>query len=241
MNIIFVIPSYKRAAEVASGRYLTKAKICCPVSQEAEYRKFNRNELLIIPDEKDGNISKKRNWILNNVKADAICMIDDDVSAMAMYENNQRVLLTEEQVYVLVEKYTKIAKEIGTVLWGVNLLKDRIAYHEFRPFNFLVPVLGPFSVHIENPCRYDEKLLLKEDYDMSLQVIQRFRKVMRVNKFHYIVKQYRDRNEGGCTTYRSEELEREQMELLQKKWGEKIVQIPKNDINPILKIPIPGT
>jgi hypothetical protein len=241
MKLEIVIPSYKRPKKVITGKYLTKAKICVPESQAEEYRKYNKNELLILPDEKDGNVSKKRNWILNNVKADIICMIDDDVSAIAMYENDRRVILSEDEVEEFILKYSELAKEVGTVLWGVNLLKDRLAYHEYRPFNFLVPILGPFCVHINNPCRYDESLILKEDYDMSLQVIQRHRKLMRVNKFHYIVKQYRDRNEGGCTSYRSQEKEREQMRLLQEKWGKKIVVIPKNDINPLINIPIPGT
>jgi len=235
-----IIPSYKRADSVITGKYLTKAIICCPVSQAEDYKKHNQNELLIIPDELDGNVSKKRNWILNNVKDDIICMIDDDVSAIAMYENDKRVILSEDEVYDFIEKYSEIAKAVGTCLWGVNLLKDKIAYQEFRPFNFLVPVLGPFSVHLNNPCRYDERLILKEDYDMSLQVIQRYRKLMRVNKFHYIVKQYRDGNSGGCTSYRNMEKEKQQMALLKSKWG-KIVQIPKDDINPILRMPIPGT
>ena len=241
MKIKIVIPSYGRADKVITGRAIESAYICCPESQAEDYKKHNKNELIVLPDECDGNVSKKRNWILNNVEADAICMIDDDVSAICMYENDKRIHLTENEVYEFIEKYSKLAKEVGTVLWGVNLLKDRIAYQEFRPFNFLVPVLGPFNVHINNPCRYDESLLLKEDYDMSLQVIQQYRKLLRVNKFHYIVKKYRDRNEGGCTSYRSNDKEKEQMLLLQKKWGKKIVQIPENDINPILRIPINGT
>ena len=57
---------------------------------------------------------------------------------------------------------------------------------------------------------------------------------------------------GGCATYRSLEREKEQLELLQRKWGSRIVQIDtgeayhmarkikKFDLNPIIKIPVRG-
>lgn len=52
-------------------------------------------------------------------------------------------------------------------------------------------------------------------------------------------------NKLGCAMYRTESKEEEQLNLLQKKWGSKIVQRDKgsrrkNDFNPIIKIPIGG-
>ena len=93
---------------------------------------------------------------------------------------------------------------------------------------------------------------LKEDYDMTLQHLNRYRKVLRANKFWYDVKQVEQ--SGGCAVYRDVEREREQFVMLQRKWGEDIVredslnssrshQTKKKrtlDINPILHEPIKG-
>jgi hypothetical protein len=50
---------------------------------------------------------------------------------------------------------------------------------------------------------------------------------------------------GGCSTYRTSEREKEQFELLQRKWGSKIVRYDSSskkgfDFNPIIKVPIRG-
>lgn len=76
--------------------------------------------------------------------------------------------------------------------------------------------------------------------------MNRYRRTLRVNKFYYNVKQ--SEQVGGCATYRNVAKEREQFELLQKKWGKKIVRedVKKGqvrnhfDYNPIIKVPIKG-
>jgi hypothetical protein len=83
---------------------------------------------------------------------------------------------------------------------------------------------------------------LKEDYDLSLQVLNKYRKTLRFNAYHYLVKQHT--NIGGCANYRTLAKEKEQLKLLQIKWGSKIVREDKSgqgyDINPIIKTPIKG-
>jgi hypothetical protein len=105
-----------------------------------------------------------------------------------------------------------------------------------------------------NECFYDERLNLKEDYDMSLQQTNRYRKLLRVNRYYMVVRQ--SEQAGGCAAQRTIDRERQQFLALQAKWGSKIVRRDhtsilshnKNrrprarfeDYNPIIKIPIPG-
>ena len=68
--------------------------------------------------------------------------------------------------------------------------------------------------------------------------------------YFYVCKQHT--NPGGCASYRTIQREQEQFDLLEKKWGSKIVRRDtgnaavtrkKNqgyDINPIIKVPIGG-
>ena len=101
-----------------------------------------------------------------------------------------------------------------------------------------------------NPLRYDERLPLKEDYDMTLQNCNKYRGCLRVNKYHYDCKQ--SKQAGGCASYRNYDREIQQLKALQAKWGDDIVKIDtvlnhnakkvkKNiDYNPVIHIPIAG-
>lgn len=85
---------------------------------------------------------------------------------------------------------------------------------------------------------------------MTLQQCNKFRGCLRLNKYFYICKQ--SKQAGGCATYRNYDKEKEQLKLLQKKWGSNIVKIDKTknnnqkrqskelDYNPIIKVPIAG-
>ena len=97
--------------------------------------------------------------------------------------------------------------------------------------------------------RYDETLPLKEDYDMVLQTMNKYRRALRSNFLNFNFAQHT--NIGGCATYRTVEREKAQFELLRKKWGSRIVRTDTGeskqkvkkqgyDINPIIKIPIKG-
>jgi hypothetical protein len=140
----------------------------------------------------------------------------------------------------------------GVKLWGINVNYDKQCYREYTPFSLTSYIGGPFMVHIDTDLRFDERLPLKEDYDYTLQHLNKYRKVLRVNKFFYVVKQMEQ--VGGCATYRNLEREIEQLNLLRKKWGSRIVQNDSLensrshksdkkrtfDVNPIIRVPIGG-
>ena len=85
---------------------------------------------------------------------------------------------------------------------------------------------------------------------MFIQNCDKYRGVLRLNKYHYVCRQ--SEQKCGCAMYRNMEREKEQFELLRKKWGSNIVRLDtsnkgrskKNrkyiDYNPIIKIPIKG-
>jgi len=101
-----------------------------------------------------------------------------------------------------------------------------------------------------NDVYYDERFDLKEDYDMLIQQVNRYRKVLRVNRWYYIKKGAEQA--GGCAAYRNVDREIEQIEALQKKWGKRIVKVDNHirtyqtdkarpfDINPKVILPVSG-
>lgn len=220
-----------------------------------EYRKRNEGiKIEILPDELRGNIAKVRNFILRKTLpyCDVSVQMDDDVHYIGYWERRKAYrMVREKKILDMIERYSSLAKEWGVRLWGINA--DKQVYREYTPFSLLSYVSASFSCFMgSNQIYYDERFMLCEDYDMTLQQIDRHRKLLRVNKFFYSKKGAEQA--GGCAVYRNLEKEKAQTELLQKKWGSKIVRFDTHsgrshsstkvkkriDINPIIRVPIKG-
>lgn len=233
------IPSYKRAGICKSPYFLKQAVLCVAKSEADEYRAKHENKVLEIPDELNGKgMATIRQWIVDNAFDDKVLMIDDMVEGIGYYEAKKAYEFSEQQVYDLHDEGFRMAREVGTCLWGMNLLQDKQAYREYSPFSLSSVVLGTFMAVIRNPLKFDVNLGLKEDFDYSLQVLNKHRKILRFNKYHYKVKHII--GQGGCRSYRTKEKEDQQKEAFIRKWGSKIVKFKDGDLNPIVTIPITG-
>ena len=101
MNII--IPSYKRSHDLKGKDYFFMAKYCVPESQYNDYLKvLPKDRIITLPDDQDGDIVKKRNWILKNIQMPLI-MIDDDVEKINYFQsdNNKAISIELDKSKVL--------------------------------------------------------------------------------------------------------------------------------------------
>lgn len=256
MKISVNSPSYKRPDKVGVLKYLSFCRVWVSEDEYGEYVKHNKKENIIcVPRERQGNVSRIRNHIIDEEfkrGIDVVVIVDDDLMYMGYWQNNKRFKIEENEFLDFVLRYSVLAEELGVYLWGVNLNCDKQNYREYTPFSLTSPVLGPFQCFLaDGGCRYDERLYLKEDYDMTLQQLEKHRKVLRANKYFYDAKQ--SEQEGGCATQRSLIEEEKQFRLLQKKWGKMIVKRDGKDrsnkrkkkktikdYNPIIRVPING-
>lgn len=253
-------PSYRRPTQVDTLRYFPNISVYIAAGEMAQYRLANRDaNLVAMPNKVQGNIARVRNWILDHNKDKIICIVDDDLQYIGYYEKDVEYKIeSEDQLMGFLEKYTQVAIDLETPLWGININLDKQCYREYTPFSLTSVVMAPFMVHIHPTCRFDEQLPLKEDYDFCLQTLNRHRKILRVNKYHYLTKQGGSKTgvnqSGGCAVSRSLDKEESQLDLLQKKWGSRIVQRDSLDnsrshsskkekafdINPVVRVPILG-
>jgi hypothetical protein len=89
---------------------------------------------------------------------------------------------------------------------------------------------------LDTTVRYDEQITLKEDYDYFLQMLFKHKRVLRINYLSYLCDH--QKMAGGCQIYRTNEKEKENFDLFQKKWGSKLVRKnvgSKDSINPTIK------
>ena len=240
-DISIITPSYKRANNVkARCVFGDRLIIACHEFEVEEYEKFNPdNKLLVIPDDLRGNMAKVRNFMLENSPTKYLVMIDDDVIEVGYHESMKTIPFEFDKLMSFIVNGFVMAEELGTVLWGLNLQSDPKFYREYSPISFLSPVLGPFSCHIVNDLRYDERLGLNEDYDYALQVLQRYHKILRFNKYYYLAGHLTEK--GGCGAYRTMDKEVAQSKIMIKKWGNKVVKYNfDKSTNPRISVPYKG-
>ena len=256
MKISVNCPSYKRP-KVETLEYLPFCKVWVDEKEYQDYLNANpgfEKNIISVPEGVQGNLCRIRNYILNEEfknGMDVVLLVDDDMKGVYYFEFDYKNNLVKADEFInFIEKYSLLCAEFGFKFWGLNCNQDSMSYRQYSPFSTRSYIGGPFQCFLKNDLRYDEKLPLKEDYDMTLQHCNVFRGCLRLNKFHYNCKQ--SKQSGGCASYRNHIREMEQLRLLQKKWGNDIVKIDnvdnvnikkvrkEVDYNPIIKIPIRG-
>jgi hypothetical protein len=244
MKIKFFAPSYRRPQKSITQKTYPFVKLVVAESESQEYI-ANGNDIVSVPDWVQGNVCRVKNYILDNFydNADCLILLDDDCKSINRWEQTKKMAFTADELLEFAEQMTILCDEYGFKFWGLNIVPDKGAYMEHTPFSTIRFIGGPFQAHLKNTLRYDEDLPLKEDYDMTLQQLKKYGGCLRVNFACYDVKQAEQ--SGGCATYRNTKREEEQFILLQKKWGNKIIQSDSKskrrfDFNPILKPPLRG-
>jgi len=243
-----ICPSYRRAGNVyAYGLFRDKLIIAVIESELESYKKYYPDaNYMVMPNHIKGNMSVVRNYIRDNAGCRYIVMVDDDLKELGYHEKGQMVPMRNlefrlDRILDFIENGFIMAEEIGTVLWGLNVNKDPRSYRECSLFSLTQVVLGPFSGQIikDDGIRYDERFPFKEDYDFALQVLYKYRKILRFDKYYYVVNHLVQA--GGCGDFRVLEHEKEQLELLQKKWGKEVVRYDiKKSVNPRIVPPLKG-
>lgn len=245
MRVKFYAPSYRRPQKSVTQATFPQVTLVVAESEAEEYTSHG-NQIVIVPNEVQGNVSRVRNWILDNLFDDADCLVllDDDCGAIGRWEGQQTATFTADELTEACQHWAQLCQDWGFHFWGLNCIPDKGAYREYTPFSTLQFIGGPFAAYLStNTLRYDEDLPLKEDYDMTLQHIQKHGGCLRVNYAHYFVKQAEQA--GGCATYRNLDRERQQFFALQRKWGKDVIQRDKAskrsfDFNPKMRVPLKG-
>ena len=234
MKISVNAPSYKRPDDVKTLSYLPFCKIWVDNKEYQDYKNnYPKADIISCPDGIQGNLCRIRNYILKKefeAGADVVLIIDDDFTCLRRFEHNEldgfgydTHIITEDEFVPMVEKYSIIAQDLGAKFWGVNCNCDKMAYRHNTPFSTRSYIGGPFQCFLKgNRCFYDERLPLKEDYDMTIQQLNMERVVLRLNAYHYLCKQ--SEQKGGCAAYRNRQREEEQLEALRRKWGGQLLR-----------------
>ena len=245
MKVEYFAASYKRPERSPTQVLYPFVSLVVRESEVDEYER-NGNRVIPVPDSAQGNVARVKNYILDHLwkdDVDCVVLMDDDCRGIFRWVKQKKKRFTPEELMEFGESSAILCEDYGFKLWGVNCVPDKGAYREHTPFATQLFCGSPLHGHLRNGIRYDERLPLKEDYDITLQHIREFGGAFRVNYAFYDVKQAEQ--VGGCATYRNTEREREQFEALRRKWGSRVITRDPGsrrsfDFNPILKSPRKG-
>lgn len=257
-RVVIAIPSYKRPEPVKTLEIFPHAKVFVASKEAEAYKQANPNaNIVVVPDGVQGNLCRVRNYILDTELNEntAVVIVDDDISCfrrLTPVGNAKKFLpIPNELMPDMVANMANVAEEWGYSYFGMACNSDLMVSRFTKPFATVAYIGGPFQGFLpSNKCRYDERLPLKEDYDMTIQQCEKERGCLRFNLYCYDAKQ--SEQSGGCASYRTILAEKEQLEMLRQKWGDRIVRIDTFnkgakskkakliDYNPIINIPIKG-
>lgn len=121
-------------------------------------------------------------------------------------------------------------------LGGVAPTANPFFYNPKEPISFTKFCIGSFLViDTESDLRFDSNLSLKEDYDFTLQHIQKYGGVAR---FNYVLANYQHySNKGGVVGFRTTETEQHNIRYLKDKWKNLIKDNPRRPNEILLNVP----
>jgi hypothetical protein len=160
-----------------------------------------------------GSLIDSRNLALDLADSvGAVCLqLSDDLGKVKL--GDKEITLQE-----LIDYAFKFSVDHKIGLLGVNPVFNTFYQRDSVTDGF---VIGDFTMVKPNTgIRYDKAVRLKEDYDFTLQYLARFGSAKRLNNAICEFKHYS--NKGGAVEYRNDDLERQTVEYLEKKWGKAI-------------------
>lgn len=178
-----VVPSYNRATLCITQHIISPVEVVVPMSQRLDYIEnieSDKCHIVCIPDEKDWNIAKKRNAMLDMYEDEDIVMLDDDIKWFAKLRIEELHKMTESEILTMLTKTFESMERLGLYLWGVYPVCNAFFMnHTIATKGFIIGSTMLFRKW--HWLRFDETLKAKEDYDISLQAYYKHWAVYRLN------------------------------------------------------------
>jgi hypothetical protein len=222
------IPSMGRPTKVRSTRILPDAWVYVPEGEVEAYERAGTQRVVGVPGEVRG-ITRTRNWILDHAEDPWVVMIDDDVKCAGWVE-----LQREKAVHKPVADWGaeflrlfEVTQDFGFRIWGIATQSAPRSVYPWKPILFASYVTAScMGLRNETGIRFDESYPVKEDYEIGLRCVVEDGGVLAARYLYWENHHWRD--EGGCKTYRTGEMEAECIDRLVRTYGRFIRRVQRN-------------
>ena len=153
-----------------------------------------------------------RNFMIDYAGKRDNVQLDDDIKGMFRLSHDGKSLekISNAEIFTFFKEAFEICRKNNTKLWGVYPIKNHFFMsHRIDPAGFCI---GSCCGIIPSEIRARKESDLKEDYDLTLQHILKYKKVARFN--HLCLDAIHYTNKGGCQGFRNETREKAAVDYL---------------------------
>ncbi len=218
------IPSKGRSASIRdlSLTLFPDAIVVVDQAEEGAYRQVVPDGRLVLHPGPPalGSLAAIRNWILDNVVAGdgVLVMADDDVSELVSMPGwSPRRYRDPQVVREVLENAAQCCLDAGVGLFGFGQSRHPLHFRPFDPLKLSGWVGSVVGFVGDHGLRYDERLSMHDDMDLSLQALLQHRIIWNDTRWAFV--NLRLTNAGGLAAYRSAEHYALERQILRDKWG----------------------
>lgn len=164
-------------------------------------------------------LSVVRNYVLDKLDNRIVLFVDDDLNRIYWVHAGKSIILDPEQVKLAFINMIVHALDQKAGAFGMSEL-DLRKTSPLTPFG-VREVFGTVIGVVGREHRFDERNVLKCDYDFCLQVMKSERTVMK--DYRYFASAAKDQGRGGNMAFRTPNRRYEEIERLQRWWGDDVI------------------
>ena len=210
---------------MTTHRLLPSAVVCVPASQRSSYAKVaGASRVLTHPDSVKG-LTPKLNWIFDHVEdSEAIVFVDDDIASVqrCFTDRGEESTIRDPQLIEAIIRNTYIlARDVGAYYFGWEASNGALRYYTgLKPIMLTGYINGcAMGFRTGHGLRFDPRIVAKNDFDIAAMNAYRHRVALKNVRYTFCQKET-FRGKGGQAAFRTSQTERNDVELLRKKWGE---------------------
>lgn len=229
-----VIPSMGRARTATTHRLVDESIFCVPEAEADGYAKLVGSARVVTHPDTLLGLPRKNNWILDNLIDDeCVVMLDDDIEYVVNMwvgpGEPDQFTVDPDRIRRIIEQTYGMAEDAGAYLFGWNPAATNVKYfHALDAFKWTGWVNGSAKGFRKgHRLRYDERLVAKEDYDISLMNAYVHRYCFRDER-HCFANSETFTGSGGLSLTRNSVTEKADERLLRQKWGPHITAKGQN-------------
>lgn len=160
------------------------------------------------------------NHVLDEHPGEPIVLLGDDHTNVVSMVGWSARKINRRDIDRLLYNAANCAHDAGAKLFGFGRNANPITFEPMRPYRLAQWVTSPIGFLPGHELRYDERLPLMGDVDISLQSLLKHRIVWFDGRFCFVGKALN--NAGGTAHQRSAAAFARERELLKEKWGKYI-------------------
>lgn len=209
--MLIAIPSKGRAGKVKSLKVLPQAVLFVPEYEVKDYKKAQYPNIVGVPGDVKG-ITKTRNWILKESKDEEVVFIDDDVKIAGWRKLHSHHVesksLNPKQWDREFNKLFELTRDLNYRLWGIGTDEATRSQYPYKPFLWNSYVTASCCGIInDGRTYYDESFPVKEDYELCLRLMKEDGGTVGARHIYWHNSHWTD--PGGCTDYRTQQMEKD--------------------------------